>query len=482
MQGDEDRIVNNLSMDLFREACGMTGPLPLRVEYPGVPEPLQWMLYQPFAIIGREPRAHLQLDHDQVSRRHAYLQVVGGRVFFMDLESRLGTVWESGPRRSGWLDKEQGIQIGPYSIHHASVNGNGTALEAESDSSAPPVLLRHGLPEVTLEFVNRTGRSTTWQMSPMLALVGRSPDCRVHLVGQSVSNFHCSLVRTPLGVWVIDLFGRNGVRVNDQLVRHCRLDHGDRMQVGRFLIQVHYDTPPAGAGRGQAFLRFAAAGWEPAPTDPVSAIQAPEVVVTATPVPPPVVSPEPAADFAAAKIPDLPVLAGEQLPANADAAQHFLVPLAHQLSLMQKQMFDQFQQAMMMMFQMFNTLQRDQISVIREELDHLQGLTKELTHLQAELSKRSQAESPAAAPQVPGTAAAMRAGTPAIPAPKISSEPIVAATAPSAPLKAPCPEPGTSSGTPVDANFHVWLGQRIQAIQQERQSRWQKILHFLGGK
>src|SRR5438105_10214741 len=275
------------------------------------------MLYQPFAIIGREPRAHLQLDHDQVSRRHAYRQVVGARLFLLDLDSRLGTVWVSGPRRSGWLDKEQGIQIGPYSIHHASVNGNGTALGAESGSAAPPVLLRQGLPAVTLEFINRTGRSTTWQMSPMLALVGRSPDCRVHLVGQSVSNFHCSLVRTPLGVWVIDLFGRNGVRVNEQLVRHCRLDHGDRMQVGRFLIQVHYDTPPAGAGRGQAFLRFAAAGWEPVPTmaaqptptDPVSAVQAPEVVVTATPVPPPVVSPESAADFAAAQIPDLPVLA-----------------------------------------------------------------------------------------------------------------------------------------------------------------------------
>src|SRR5207253_1677822 len=151
-------------------------------------------------------------------------------------------------------------------------------------------------------------------------------------------------------------------------------------------------------GRGQAFLRFAVAGWElapttaaqPAPTDPVSAVQAPEVVVTATPVPRPVVSPEPAADFAAAKIPDLPVFAGAQLPANAEAVQNLLVPLAHQLSLMQKQMFDQFQQAMMMMFQMFNTLQKDQIGVIRQELDQLHGLTQELNKLQAELSKRAQ--------------------------------------------------------------------------------------------
>ena len=129
-------------MDLFREACGMTGPLPLRVEYPGVSEPLQWVLYQPFALIGREPRAHLQLDHDQVSRRHAYLQIVGGRVFFMDLESRLGTHWESGPRRSGWLDREQVVQIGPYSIRHAAgVNGTPSSPQV----GLPPPW-RQGLP------------------------------------------------------------------------------------------------------------------------------------------------------------------------------------------------------------------------------------------------------------------------------------------------------------------------------------------------
>ena len=94
------------SIDLFREACGMTGPLQLRVDYPGVADPLQWVLYQPFALIGREPRAHLQLDHDEVSRRHAYLQVVAGRVFFTDLESRMGIQWENGSRRTGWLDEQ----------------------------------------------------------------------------------------------------------------------------------------------------------------------------------------------------------------------------------------------------------------------------------------------------------------------------------------------------------------------------------------
>src|SRR5207253_5334206 len=132
----------------------MTGPLQLRVDYPGVADPLQWVLYQPFALIGREPRAHLQLDHDEVSRRHAYLQVVAGRVFFTDLESRMGIQWENGSRRTGWLDEQETIRIGPYAIRHNTNGQNGSAAgEADSGSAAPRFPGRQGLPDVILEFV-----------------------------------------------------------------------------------------------------------------------------------------------------------------------------------------------------------------------------------------------------------------------------------------------------------------------------------------
>ena len=49
------------------------------------------LLYQPFAVIGRDPRADIVLDHTRVSRRHVYLQIVNGRAFWVDLESRSGT-------------------------------------------------------------------------------------------------------------------------------------------------------------------------------------------------------------------------------------------------------------------------------------------------------------------------------------------------------------------------------------------------------
>src|SRR5207245_1978028 len=54
---------------------------------------------------------------------------------------------------------------------------------------------------------------------------------------------------------------------------------------------------------------------------------------------------------------------------------------------MQQQMFDQFQQAMVMMVQMFRSLHRDQMQLVREELDRLHELTAELQSLQADLAK-----------------------------------------------------------------------------------------------
>ena len=58
------------------------------------------------------------------------------------------------------------------------------------------------------------------------------------------------------------------------------------------------------------------------------------------------------------------------------------MPLVNQFGMMQQQMFDQFQQAIAMMVQMFGEMHRDQMKVIREELDRLHELTDELNAAQ----------------------------------------------------------------------------------------------------
>src|SRR5262249_23694777 len=153
---------------------------------------------------------------------------------------------------------------------------------------------------------------------------------------------------------------------------------------------------------------------------------------------------------------------------------------------MQQQMFDQFQQAMGMLVQMFGTMHREQMEVIREELDRLHDLTRELQELKQELAR---SPGPAAAPTVPvaeAGAARRPATAPAdvpatgIPGPAAAGaagqrRPMGPLTAPPPPPTAPRPDqslPGAGSpgrivapvlaGTGQDAV--AWIHQRIAAI------------------
>jgi pSer/pThr/pTyr-binding forkhead associated (FHA) protein len=515
--------VNNPLMAQFLEACGGTGPLQLNVEYQASQESVRHLLHQPFVVIGRDGRADILLDHVQVSRCHAYLQLIGGRLFCVDLESRNGTHWEKGAKRSGWLDYNKALRIGPYWIRLLRENTNGQAAAPGSWNLAATPPGSSGFPDITLEFINWGPQSPTWKMAPLLALVGNSPECRVHLVGQSTSNFHCSLLRTPTGVWVVDLLGRNGTRVNDESVRCARLNDGDRLQVGRFLIRIRYDSQPTDSpnpitlGESPSLsvespnsrpTLFPAQRNEyrspggPSEEDPGQTVTSPAM---ASPPSPPLVTSllvsaqlaeEPPGHSSGQELVPLPATPPA---AQEDLARSLLVPIAQQLGQMQQQMFDQFQQAMMMMFQMFHTLQRDQIKVIREELDHLQGLTEELQSLQAELRQRSPAAT-AKAPLPP--TAGFTAHTRTDPAagsarPPAASQP-PGGKHPKKPTPGPRPQPVAPSAAPgpsaaaaspkvmpqgqSDENLHAWLSERILAIQQERQSRWQKVMNFLTGK
>src|SRR5262249_40934306 len=90
-------------MKSFLSACGVADSLRLIIESPGAQEAELRLLQQPFAVIGRDLRTDVVLNHDQVSRRHVYLQVVEGRAFWVDLESRTGSRSGSGVQKCGWL-------------------------------------------------------------------------------------------------------------------------------------------------------------------------------------------------------------------------------------------------------------------------------------------------------------------------------------------------------------------------------------------
>jgi Domain of unknown function (DUF3473)/FHA domain len=139
--------MNELALKSFRNACGLRHPITL--EYADAGDPSAGadhaLLECPFALIGRDSGSDLVLDHSQISRRHAFLQAVAGRIFVVDLHSRTKVFWEreETPRSQGWLDWDHFIQIGPYRIRRAGENAGDEAVGRRNEIlEIPPATLR----------------------------------------------------------------------------------------------------------------------------------------------------------------------------------------------------------------------------------------------------------------------------------------------------------------------------------------------------
>ena len=88
-------VVTPQLIEQFATDCGLRGTLRLVVcnEATGVTE--KFNVDEPFAIVGRASNCQVRLNHPDVNYRHAYLQVIEGRVYCYDLDSEHGVRWES---------------------------------------------------------------------------------------------------------------------------------------------------------------------------------------------------------------------------------------------------------------------------------------------------------------------------------------------------------------------------------------------------
>ena len=535
--------MNTQSINRFLGACGATGPLRLSAERPRVFGPVSVSLEKPFALIGSGVHADLRLDDNQVSHRHLYLQVYDGRAFAVDLGSRTGTFWESGQQPYGWLNPGQSLWIGRHQIRLEE----DTPAKKASGSSGEGLLSRDytypGLPPVSLEFVkggiNKGGerRSANCNLNRVMVLLGRTEGCKIRLMDSSVSKFHCSLIRTPRGVWVVDLLSRNGIWVNGTKVPWARLEQGDRLEVGEFVLRLRYDQPDNESPDAKPNTNLsepAARNQEPVATDDPGESHPSAVPAQIASEPSPIIEEHEAAH--AAKHHALVVSPGRGM-IPVELSESIAVMIANQFSQLQQQMFDQFHQAMLVMFQTFSNLHRDQMEIVRQELDRVHELTRQLHALQAELAKQPVAAKDPEVQKLLKETQAEAASPAADPAHAFSpdrweeafreaAEKVMAATSeskqPAGTVKTDQPiftfsaetlphdvpegikevaaevspnreamnlemNEGQSSQKsqsvpPVAADIHAMLCQKIAALQAERQSRWQKIIGFLAGK
>ena len=159
-----------LALELFRKACGLSSPLALVCQdvssSAGAYTPLEYP--RPFMLIGRLPAADLCLSHEQVGRRHAFLQAIQGRLYCIDLDSRTKTYWkgQTGDQSRGWLDSGASIRIGPYGIHRIDQQPDCNPDAATADPFSPienDESDQLDFPPPTLELPLRVnGRSASW--------------------------------------------------------------------------------------------------------------------------------------------------------------------------------------------------------------------------------------------------------------------------------------------------------------------------------
>ena len=235
-------------MNSFLSVCGVVGPLQLNVECQGMPEVECLSFDTPFVLIGRDPISDMQFLHPDVSDRHAYLQMVGGRLFCVDLGSRQGTYLAGKRQRSGWVGHLRAIRVGPYRIRLVAGDDDTPAPGVEPRPEELPLPLREGFnrPRLTLELSHRVLRSSRCQIHSAWSSSGSAADCQVRLLDPSVSNYHCSLLQTSLGIWVVDLLGQGGgVGQRGQGVRDAQVHDGDELRLGHS-IRFHLDPEPAG--------------------------------------------------------------------------------------------------------------------------------------------------------------------------------------------------------------------------------------------
>lgn len=436
------------STDWVMNACGVTAPLHARVEGLGEGAAFTKALPLPFVLIGRGEHNDLVLRSSAVGLRHAYVQVIGGRLFCVDLESRTGTDWGDGPRTADWLDAGQAVRIGPYRVR---ISGGGLDPSAGDGRNLNPLTSRgHAegdMPELVLSFFKGATHLATGRISRPLTLLGNSRKCRVVLGDTKAAPYQASLIRTPAGTWAVDLLGGNGgLLLNGRTVRWGRLEDGDELQLAGVRIQVRLSAPAAGT---PSFPYEAGTNFPLMPAGPAGALTA-----TRHRGGPGMVEP------------------GFPAPALPEGSDPVLVNLAYQFGSMQQQMFDQFQQTMLMMAQTFTSLHREQKDLLRHELDRARELNDEIQALQAELARRPDQAAEAGATPAISPSRPEPGETPERPRSEREPEP-----APDAAKRHAAPANGTT-----DPNIHVLIYQRIQAMQKERDSYWQRIVQLLSGK
>lgn len=545
---EHETTVNSPVDDEFRAACAVAGAVVVTVCHRERQDDdrVHYIIRRPSVLIGRGHRCDISLQDPTVSYRHAYLQLLDRQLFCFDLASRTGTFCHSDRHRSGPLALGEEIYVGPYSLVMSIEepnDGEESDVTPPSPDAAPPGSDRHedrpaaspadetaATSDTVLKFLNGSPRPEPLALNRSVTLIGKSRRCRITLADDSVSRVHCSIVRTRTGVWVVDLLGKGGTLVGGEPVERAPLSAGDELTVGRFRMQVLAAAASRALSRSKAEISRTShrpVSVETPGSPERNRLSADEERHGRGPRPTPITQPE-----------------TETSPAGADTStisESFIISLVDQIASMQHQMFEQSQQTMAAVAEIFRTRHEADVQLVRDEMAHirdlsheLQGLSRQLAECQPEdiregrvqksgfsgetgFDPRSQLQErdapapsedadpvaedrPAEEPHAPAAAPAVPESIPTasptetaadVPAGRDRSgvgteqqappegRPVLSGAETSAPEPAAAYAASADESDTAGDDPHLWLSQRIAALEKERNSRWQKITRIL---
>lgn len=524
----------------FAEACGQRAPLRIRVFNSRSGDIRDLEINRPYTIVGSSPESGIRLDDPEISRVHVYLQVIEGRLACIDLDSRTGLHFGKSSRPRGWLAAGESIHLGPFML---------TLLEAVGTGSEPATAVKFSawdspggatVPYV-LSFLNahsRSGQKRICRVVRRITLAGWSDVCNLRLQHHSVERVQCGFVAVGRDLWVVDLQSETGVEVNEQLIECRRLEVKDRVRLGKFHLAVSPTSQGAGwaeedsaqvdlsdferdddvgpPGNRTSSTRLSRAGRGGGEIRKNSGLIPASGLRPANEASPP------------APVPATPNGGTTGDPGTLALMQHFQA--------MQQQFMDHTQQMMTMVVQAFSAAHSRQLDVIRDELQRVHELNRELQELQARrdgaVAAAPESETAAAASAGPSANAPVGAGAapatappgfppgfggleslfppgfqpptagippisfplggvlpPAAAFPGMPPGGVNPAAAPRMPLPkaaarpaqtAPGPVPSREAAASTDEpDLHVDLTSRISELERERTGRWQRILQML---
>lgn len=94
------------------------------------------------------------------------------------------------------------------------------------------------LPRSFIECVEGKDQGRSFLLNEAQQLIGRSSQCHIQLTDPTISGKHAVIHRFQDDLMIEDLDSANGVFVNGQQVKRCKLANNDQIRLGHSLFRI----------------------------------------------------------------------------------------------------------------------------------------------------------------------------------------------------------------------------------------------------